>query len=308
MMTAPTIETEAPRMGSGRGHARVELGVIRHQPERLAIELTNPMQDQFAGFITANRDFPSITMVVPDSCRGKSLAICGAGPSLAAADITGVDDIFACNSALPYLMDRGVRVTGAVGIDQTPGLLREWQRTFDVPYYVASSCSPDLIAHLRADGRECRFFHNAVGIPDEVEFYKRTWPHPMFMVGQGQTVVSRFVYVARWMGYDRVDVYGADCALGAEDVAHANGEHVATAYHNPLIMQGVIDGRTWRTRPDMLRDAVTLARLVRDTQGAVRLMGDTLPVALIGKDDAFLDSVSRTVPPGELSPLTAPTE
>jgi hypothetical protein len=58
-------------------------------------------------------------------------------------------------------------------------------------------------------------------------------------------------------------------------------------------MSGEINGRTWRTRPDMLMDAVHLVRRVRQANGRIRLMGDTLPVALLGKDDATLDLVAE---------------
>ena len=273
-------------------------------PLRMAIELASPVQDKFADFIAENRRANRPTrMVKPGTHVGRSAAICGAGPSLATADIRGVDETFACNSALPYLVARGITVTAGVGVDQTPGLLREWADPPDVPYYVASSCDPALIQHLRSHGRELRWFHNAVGIVGEHDLYCRTWP-PGYIVGQGFTVVSRFIGLCEWMGFDRIDVYGADCAFQGQDVAHANGEVATVAYHNPLIMTGRLppSERDWYTRPDMLRDAVHLARRCRDAKGRLRLMGDTLPVALLGKDDAYLDQVSRTLAPGEIPP------
>jgi hypothetical protein len=157
-----------------------------------------------------------------------------------------------------------------------------------------------LVKHLEAHGRTVSFFHNHVGFAeDEFQHYCATYP-PTLMVGEGFTVVSRAIGLALWMGYERIDVYGADCAFGENDVTHANGEQATTAYHNPLIMTGEINGRTWRTRPDMLRDAVHLVRRVRATQGRIRLMGDTLPVALLGKDDSTLDLVCRSLTPGEI--------
>lgn len=299
-------------MGNGRGHAQAVIGKISPPPipagpppfQRYAIELASPVQDKFLGFILQNRETGPLEMVQPLTHQGQSAAICGAGPSLNTAIISGVDQIFACNSALPYLLTQGVAVTGAVGIDQTPGLLREWSDPPDVPYYVASSCDPALIAHLQAHNRRVIFFHNAVGLVDEHELYCRTWP-PTFMVGQGFTVVSRFIGVAQWMGFERVDVYGADCAFGPDDVTHADGELATVAYRNPLIMTGQLppSPRVWRSRPDMLRDAVHLAKRVQESSGRIRLLGDTLPVALLGKDAAYLDQVSRTLLPDEVPPL-----
>jgi hypothetical protein len=230
--------------------------------------------------------------------RGHSVAICGAGPSLARADIHGVDVVWACNSALDYVAGTDLPLVG-IGIDQTKGLLREWRTTYAVPYYLASSVDPGLVKHLEAHGRSVSFFHNHVGFAaDEFEHYCATYP-PTLMVGEGFTVVSRAIGLALWMGYERVDVYGADCAFGDNDVTHANGDVATDAYHNPLIMAGEINGRTWRTRPDMLMDAVHLVRRVRQANGRIRLMGDTLPVALLGKDDATLDLVAERLLPGD---------
>lgn len=270
---------------------------------RLAIQLASPVEGRFQEFIDANRHTPDLACVTPGMYAGKTLALCGAGPSLQDAVITGVDEVFACNSALTYLATKGVTVTGGVGVDQTPRLVEEWADPPDVPYFVASSCDPLLIQHLRAHDRRLVFFHNAVGIENELEYYCATWP-PSFLVGQGFTVVTRFLGLAEWLGFERVDVYGADCAFAPGDVAHANGEVAHEAYHHPLILTGQLppSERVWRTRPDMLRDAVALAKRVQQSRGRIRLMGDTLPVALLGKDDAYLDLVSRTLAPGELPP------
>lgn len=289
-----------------RGHTTVsaDLGVIR--AARLAIELRSPVQDRLKDYAEANRKTRPLVVAVPGIYAGKTLALCGAGPSLATANLNGreYDHVFACNSALPYLVERGVRVTGGVGIDQTPRLSEEWADPPAVPYYLASTVDPTLVAHLQAHGRTPIFFHSAVGFDGEWDYYCNAWP-AMYMVGQGFTVLSRFLGLADWMGFERIDLYGADCAFGPDDVTHANGTLAKNAYVNPLIMAGEIDGRVWRTRPDMLMAAVELARRVRDSNGKYRLMGDTLPSALLDKDDAFLDLVCRSLAPGERPPANA---
>jgi hypothetical protein len=292
-------------MVSSRGHAAAVLTKLApsEQVQRLGIELRSPVQDHLREYVDANRVSDPARMVTPDMRVGHTLAICGAGPSLVYADLRAVDAIWACNSALPYVMpwDAATRapVIG-IGIDQTDGLVREWERPPDVPYYLASSVDPELVKHLEAHGCRVSFFHNHVGFADgkaEFDYYCATWP-PTLMVGEGFTVVSRAIGLALWMGYERIDVYGADCAFDG-DVAHANGEVATEAYHNPLIMAGEINGRVWKTRPDMLMDAVHLVRRVRQANGKIRLMGDTLPVALLGKDDAFLTQVAERLLPGD---------
>lgn len=289
-----------------RGHAKAEIGVLKpHEqvqvPLRMAIELRSPVQDQMRGFIEANRVTDPSRMVTQANRVGHSVAICGAGPTLrlqGRLDLASVDDVWACNSALPYLAQWKRRVSVGLGVDQTKGLLTEWASPPDVPYYLATSVDPALTQHLEAHGRSVSFFHNWVGIEDERALYD-SFP-PGVVLGEGFTVVSRAIGLALWMGYERVDVYGADCAFADNDVTHANGDLATEAYTNPLILTGEINGRTWRTRPDMLMDAVHLVKRVRSSQGRVRLMGDTLPVALLGKDDAFLDAVCRSLKPGEL--------
>jgi hypothetical protein len=278
---------------------------------RMAVELHSPVHGRMKEFADANRQTPGLAMLEPDQFKSKRAAICGAGPSLAKHPIEGADCIFACNSALPYLHSQGAPITAAVGIDQSPGLLREWSDPPDVPYYVASTCDPELIRHLIDHGRTVKFFHSFVGmfertedetlqqwIDREVAYYK-SWGVVMYMVGTGMTVVSRFYWVAtQWLGCERVDLYGADCCLGENDVAHADGTVATDAYINPLIMQGEINGRRFRTRPDMLQDAVTIARMCQQSNGKLRLIGDTLPVILLGKDEQFLNDVSRQIPAG----------
>ena len=283
----------------------VNLSKITAQPEAPGvfdpedcIELHSPVSNELRGFAAENVKHSPLVMVAPDLFKGQSLALCGAGPSLKDAKFNGEDHVFACNSALPYLVARGVRVTAGVGIDQTPGLLDEWKDPPNVPYYVASTCDPALIRHLREHGCTPIFFHNFVGLMDEdgnvdeYDYYCATWPNS-YMVAQGFTVVDRFIGVAQWMGFTQINIYGADHAFGPDDQAHANGDSATEAYGNPLIMEGEIDGRVWRTRPDMLLAAVELARRVRDSGGTITLVGDGLPHALLGKDDAFLDQVCR---------------
>lgn len=295
----------------GRGSASAVIGKISAPPPaipddaplRMPIQMLCPVEDKLRDFVLDNRH-GSPVMAKHNQFEGQTLALCAAGPSLNDHEIHSVDQVWACNSALPHLIARGVKVTAGIGIDQSPGLLREWESAPDVLYYVASSCDPELIKHLRAKGRTLRFFHNAVGIEDEHQLYKSLYPKPALVVTNGSTVVSRVIGLATWMGFSRIDVYGADCCV-SKGLAHANGETTSDAYGSPLLMKcaaGIIDDREWITRPDMLMTAVELCRWARTSDGRLRLVGDTLPNALIEKDDAFLDLVIRRLAPGEGPP------
>ena len=288
------------------GEAKAAM-VVKRAPVgmREPMTLTNPMEGQYEDFARANLRLlleGGIEPVVHNSCEGKTLALCGAGPSLASEPIYQADEVWGCNSAAGWLAEHGHNVTGAVAIDQTERMRDDWHRTPDVTHYIASTVHPSLTEHLLEQGKHIRVFHNYVGWgDDEIDFYNsHPWP-ASFMMGTGATVLSRTIGLAAWMGFRRIDVYGADCSF-VDGVAHANGETIEDAFGHTSVMRGDIGGRVYETRPDMLMCAVDLVRLVAAYPGRVRLMGDTLPVALLGYDDAYLDEVIRRVPPGWMPP------
>lgn len=166
-------------------------------------------------------------LISPGSHCGKSVAICGAGPSLRDAYPVG-DEVWACNSALPYLVNKSVRVTHGFAIDQGEEMLaaHEWGTTFDVEYMVASSVHPRLVEHLLASGRSLTWFHSFLGIPDpegwesdkylsyEAELYATLYGktgQQTGVAGHGLNSVSRAICLALGMGFSEINVYGNDC-------------------------------------------------------------------------------------------------
>ncbi len=79
--------------------AQTPLVVTAHTPAdavkavRMAIELHSPVQHKLRDYILDNRKTVPCDVIPPNTHGGKSVAICGAGPSLAGAIIDGVDDI-----------------------------------------------------------------------------------------------------------------------------------------------------------------------------------------------------------------------
>lgn len=269
---------------------------------------------------------PTRMVVGEGEGTGKSLVICGAGPSLlehAGDYCTTADEVWACNSALPTLIANGHRVTHGLAVDQTPEMLSEWATAPDVDYLLASTVHVHLVDFLRMKGRRIRFFHNYVGIKkapvqwdDEHGVLKRAeyedWLYALLYpgtvrAGSGLNAVTRAIDVALVMGYETITVLGADCALRVtrpmpdcelgspehikwltEDVQmHADGGHALASNATMMTLSGDIDGRTWWSKPDMLISAEFLMRMARRWP-KIKLIGDTLPVALSTKDDAFL--------------------
>lgn len=228
-------------------------------PPANSIELVNPVSEFFGAFIFANATY--CTEVVQEgSAKGRTLAICGAGPSLAETikDYAGkVDDIWGCNSAAMWLHDQGYPVTHAFTVDQTPHMVSEWYKAPDLTYLCASSVHPHLTEFLRSQGRRIVFFHNWVGIkrrPVEVIkdwetvsdrsgaatavvelfqyedwLYSAIYPSTV-RVGSGLNATTRAFDLAMFMGYDQIYMLGADCALRVKspppEVPFGSPEHV----------------------------------------------------------------------------------
>ncbi|MHC4867903.1 MAG: hypothetical protein ACYTEX_27855, partial [Planctomycetota bacterium] len=128
--------------------------------------------------------------------------------------------------------------------------------------------------------------HSHIGFNNEQSLYALLYP-PTALSGEGLNVVNRAIGVAEFLGYDPVYVAGADCAFGGtpgKDTFHVHGDAV-----EGIILDGEVNGKRWRTKPDMLVSAISLARTKQRMKGRLRLLGNTLPNALKDKDQEFWD-------------------
>lgn len=270
-------------------------------------------------------------MVHKDSAKGQHLILCGAGPSLAdhAAEwCSQGDQVWGCNSAATWLHAQGHKVTHGFTVDQTAHMVEEWSSTPPIEYLIATTCHPHLAELLTARGRTLRFFHNYVGVPGPVVahggesmcyedwLYCALFP-PCIRSGAGLNSVNRAIDVAQFMGFERITVLGADCALRVrrpcppdatpgsaahrrwleeETVMHADGGHAMAAGASMMTLDGEIDGRVWTSKPDMLVSAVWLVQVAREHPG-ITFIGDTLVNALIDKPDSYLRRLPTMVGP-----------
>ncbi len=268
------------------------------------VVLMNEMNDLLPGFILNNAQY-NIPVITKGSHKGQTVVICGAGPSLRAAASTirqMKGEVWGCNAALPWLVSKKLPVTHGVCIDQRERLATEvWRDLPAISYYLASSVHPRLIEHVQKHDRPLMLFHNFVGFNGEFILYQNLYANTV-IAAFGLNVVNRMMCVAEYMGFGRIVVAGADCAFGKGDEFHAQGDKVP---HYKNILEGVIDGRTWRTTPDMLYSAVDMVkqthRLDEESKGRVKLIGDTLPKALLKKSDDFLDRCARWAKREELA-------
>lgn len=246
------------------------------------VKLQNPVSSQFRAFIVGNAQHCD-AVVEKDSAKGQTLVLCGAGPSLvdhAAEYCNSADQLWACNSALTWLIDNGYKPTHAITVDQTPEMCKEWVTAPDVEYLLASSVNPNLVEFLLAKERRIRFFHNFVGVKErpvswddehgvkqimsyEQWLYCTLYP-PTVACGSGLNTVTRALDVAEIMGFEHIIVLGADCSLRVkkpppklppedpeyqrwlrEDTTmHADGGNALASNATALTMGAVIDAGT----------------------------------------------------------------
>jgi hypothetical protein len=290
-----------------------------------ACQLAMPNLERFFDQVIANHR-GAVDVCVPGSRAGRAVVICGAGPSLRDAVLPEADEVWACNSALPWLWDRGVRVTHGVTIDQGEAMAGpgEFGRALPVAYLLGSAVHPALVARLRAAGRAVTFFHSFLGIPAPADWaprpgfasyedwlYRKLYPTTL-CVGSGLNTVPRAIALAVGLGFARIDVYGADCAArpGVPPVPappgtaayadwldacvfYADGRTARVYGDAAPMLVAELAGRRWATRPDLVMSARHLLELERDHAGRVTCHGDTLVEALRDCDPARLPALDN---------------
>lgn len=138
---------------------------------------------------------------------------------------------------------------------------------------------------------------------------------PTVRVGSGLNTVTRAIDVALFMGFARITVLGADCAIRVkrprpenvafdgpehrawleEAVMHADGGNALASGATAVTLGAEIDGRHWETKPDMAITANWLVHMKRKLGDRLHLIGDTLPNALMDKPDEFLNRLPALV-------------
>lgn len=298
-------------------------------------DLRMPGKAHFCDQIARNAPW-AIEVAELHSHAGQSLVLCGAGPTLAhhLDRMATADAVWACNSALPYLWDIGVRVTHGIAIDQGEGMLAEHEfgRALPVDYYLASSVHPELVRHLARAGRRMTFFHSFLGVdnpegwahPDGLaheEFCYRRLYRPTVLVGSGVNVVPRAIGLAMALGFASVEVIGADCAARPAEVPppppsdptfgewvgdlvlYADGRTAGAYGLDGPIASACIDGRWWSTRPDMLMSARHMLELADLYPGRITFTGDTLVNALAAQPLAYREGLPELTATGQMRNL-----
>jgi hypothetical protein len=153
--------------------------------------------------------------------RSGVLHICGAGPSLedSYAELSG--DVLACNSAIPFLLDKGVVPRYGMIWDASPLLVNFAVPNPFVTYLLASRCHESVFQRLN----DCNIVvWHAGGDFDITGVLERAGiDEPM--VNGGSAAVTRALYLAYALGYRELHLHGADSSYRG-DRTHVQGSLV----------------------------------------------------------------------------------
>jgi sulfur transfer protein SufE len=292
-----------------RDYRKLERALMRNRPgmaysDKVFHDLIEPFAERY--------------VVQPNSAKGQTLVLCGAGPSLKEhidEYAPKADQIWGCNSAVTWLHKQGYNPTHGLTVDQTAHMYLEWRDApEDIEYLVASTIHPHLADMLVNRGSRFKYFNNYVGMkgqhitwPDangkDRTMSREEWVYALLFpgtiqAGSGLNTVNRAIDVAQHMGFEKIFVLGADCAmqikgkpkkglapgspeqlayLKKQSVFHVDGGHALASEATALILEAEIDGRFWTSKFDLCISAVWLGRQEKASKGQVELIGDTLP-------------------------------
>jgi hypothetical protein len=143
---------------------------------------------------------------------------------------------------------------------------------------------------------------------------------PTIRAGSGLNATTRAIDVAMFMGFKEIILLGADCSMRAkrpcpkgvsfgspehlqwlkDDVEmHADGGNALASDATATTFEAEIDGRYWLTKPDMAITANWLVQMKKKVEAKtdvkIRIIGDTLPKAIMGKPEAWRDRLPNLV-------------
>jgi uncharacterized Rossmann fold enzyme len=203
--------------------------------------------------------------------RPGRVAIVASGPSASDyADFLKEFDgeIWGINGALAWLIHRGIKPTGFVGLDPEP-LLKEYLiETPDyVTYYLAAQVHPEVFEHL--EGKNVKLWFAADG--------QVTLPFGAVEVFGGTTCLTRAPNLAYHLGYREVHIFGCDSSY----------THKSHVYGEALLPAGTfsteVDGEVFLTTRQMLQQACDFAEQMVEWARPGDDGGEPLSVSLYGE-------------------------
>jgi hypothetical protein len=226
-----------------------------------------------------NTGAPEFTEIVP--AHDRTVSICGSAPSLKQTYKHLTGDIWACNDAGWFLIERGIIPRYVMVWDPQPLVVDCLRVTHpDVTYLVASMCDPSVFDHLKARGCKFIIWHPWMGnaLP-MIEWLIGFETKSRLLIGEGLSIsgippetvvgtsaaVTRSAQFAPLMGYRDIHLHGIDssCESG---VVHFDDLAVDHDQLRVAVGVGVKDvpgsKRPYLTTPQMRRQIKEFVPLV----------------------------------------------
>ena len=174
-----------------------------------------------------------------------TLSICGAGPSLRDTYLEIEGAILACNSAIGYLLGKGIVPTFGMIWDASPLCEKFAVPHPDITYLLGARCHPDVFKRLH--GCKVIAWH-AGGDHNIFEFIQQNQIKEPLVNG-GSAAVTRGLYLGYALGFRNFHLFGADSSY-QENETHVNGSLVPEK--DITVHVGNHEGHpSFRTTPEM---------------------------------------------------------
>ena len=256
------------------------------------IKFVNPNSGNFDRNIRHAATLP-YNMIAHNELEGQNVIICGSGPTLTEPDV--LDRIreyqsqgyilCALKKAIKVMHEKGFKIDYAVTMDPGAHIACE-DRIYKAPgvtHICASSSDPELFKYL--EGEKIKIFHSACGLPNETQLYHELFNDP-WCAGGGYNVTNRAAAAFLYMGANELVFAGVDGGWRDNEKFYADGTNNRPGVD--MKDNGIVDGKNWNTRPDMLASSVALAKLAQQIGPRAVFLGDVMPEKLRYKDEAFL--------------------
>jgi hypothetical protein len=147
-----------------------------------------------------------------DLPHDRTVSVVGFGPSLENTykDLDG--DIWACNGAHNWLIDRGVIPKYAMFWDASPVIAKFVKPNKDVTYLIGSRCHKSVFKLLEG----YKVFVMQIGGDECLERLLEEYRIFEPVLGGGSAAVTRAMVIVTTMGYRKIKLFGADCSTETE--------------------------------------------------------------------------------------------
>lgn len=174
-----------------------------------------------------------------------TISIVGAAPSIRSTYTELQGDVMACNSALGFLLEKGIVPKFAMMWDAHPLVATFAVPHPDITYLVGARCHPSVFDRLAG----CKVIGWHAGGDHNIKEYLETNSINEPMINGGSAAVTRAMYLAYALGYRDLHVFGADSSYSDEGATHVNGSVVPEKDMRVWVGNGA-GNKSFRTTPE----------------------------------------------------------